>query len=206
MPTAPLQVAIVAYSPLVRLGLRALLEPSAHRALVVDLAARDGHLGHHDVAIYDLAGLAHGTKDLRHLVATNTAVVGLLPWNGEDLARQAVSMRVAALVSPDISGEGLVEVIEAAAAPGAVPARRRTDGLHPGEVDGSPWQLTGREVDILTLIGRGLSNQEIAQQLYLSPNSVKTYIRSAYRKVGATTRSQAVLWVVQNGLDAQQRS
>jgi len=60
--------------------------------------------------------------------------------------------------------------------------------------------LTNREVDVVTLVTNGLSNQEIADRLYLSINSVKTYIRSAYRKIGATSRSQAVIWGVRNGM------
>ena len=45
---------------------------------------------------------------------------------------------------------------------------------------------------MLALITQGLSNQEIADRTYLSINSVKTYIRTAYRKIGVTRRSQAV--------------
>ena len=49
-------------------------------------------------------------------------------------------------------------------------------------------------MEILDLIKAGHSNQEIAAALYLSINSVKSYIRTAYRKIGVRTRSQAVLW------------
>jgi DNA-binding CsgD family transcriptional regulator len=45
---------------------------------------------------------------------------------------------------------------------------------------------------------------EIAERCFLSVNSVKTYIRSAYRKIGVNNRSQAVLWFVQHGLPQQQ--
>ncbi len=63
-----------------------------------------------------------------------------------------------------------------------------------------PADLTPRETDMITGITRGLSNQEIAATHYLSINSVKTYIRSAYRKIGATSRSHAVIWGVHHGL------
>ncbi len=62
--------------------------------------------------------------------------------------------------------------------------------------------LTPREIDVLSLITQGLSNQEIAEQSYLSINSVKTYIRSAYRRIGVTSRSQAVVWCLQHGFAA----
>ena len=56
-----------------------------------------------------------------------------------------------------------------------------------------------REAEIVALITQGLSNQEIADRSYLSINSVKTYIRTAYRKMGVERRSQAVLWGIQHG-------
>ena len=52
---------------------------------------------------------------------------------------------------------------------------------------------------MLALIAQGLSNQEIADGAFLSINSVKTYIRSAYRKIGVQRRTQAVLWATRNG-------
>ena len=46
---------------------------------------------------------------------------------------------------------------------------------------------------------QGLSNQEIANRACLSINSIKTYIRSAYRKIGVTKRTEAVIWAIDNG-------
>ena len=60
--------------------------------------------------------------------------------------------------------------------------------------------LTQREVDVLGLIAQGLTNQEIAERLYLSINTVKTYIRCGYRKIGAVRRSHAVIWAERHGL------
>ena len=64
---------------------------------------------------------------------------------------------------------------------------------------GAEVGLSPREIDVLREVVNGLSNHEVADELYLSINSVKTYIRSAYRKVGVTTRAQAVSWCVRNG-------
>ena len=55
---------------------------------------------------------------------------------------------------------------------------------------------------MLGLVTAGLSNQEIANTLFLSINSVKTYIRGTYRKMGVATRSQAVVWAIQHGFPA----
>ena len=63
-------------------------------------------------------------------------------------------------------------------------------------------ELTQRELDVVTMVTRGCSNREIAAHLGLSLNSVKTYIRTAYRKIGAERRTQAVLWGIEHGLKA----
>ena len=57
-----------------------------------------------------------------------------------------------------------------------------------------------REVQVLALIAEGLTNQEIADRVFVSINSVKTYVRSAYRKIGVNSRSQAAVWAMQHGI------
>jgi two-component system, NarL family, response regulator LiaR len=52
--------------------------------------------------------------------------------------------------------------------------------------------ITARELEILTLIARGLSNREIAAQLFVSENTVKTHCARAFEKLGAARRTQAV--------------
>lgn len=96
------------------------------------------------------------------------------------------------LVTIDANPDGLVRVIERAHH--RLGAPRGNDPDH-GAVDG----LNTREAAILSLICAGRSNQDIAAELYLSPNSIKTYIRTAYRKMGVDSRSQAVLWGVERG-------
>jgi two-component system, NarL family, response regulator LiaR len=52
--------------------------------------------------------------------------------------------------------------------------------------------ITARELEILALIARGLSNREIATQLFVSENTVKSHCSRAFDKLGATRRTQAV--------------
>lgn len=54
--------------------------------------------------------------------------------------------------------------------------------------------LTQREVEILSLIGEGLTNREIAQRAYLSENTVRNYVSSILRKRGFKNRSQAAVY------------
>ena len=62
------------------------------------------------------------------------------------------------------------------------------------------YDLSPREVDIICRVAAGLSNREVAADLFLGINTIKTYIRTAYRKMGVTSRSQAVMWAVRHGL------
>ena len=60
--------------------------------------------------------------------------------------------------------------------------------------------LTTRERETLALIATGRSNDEIAQEMRISLNSVKSYIRSAYQKMGVVRRSEAVRWGMEHGM------
>jgi DNA-binding NarL/FixJ family response regulator len=197
-------VAVVSPNPVTRAGLTALLAEHPDRVAVFDVASHDGHLGGHDVAIYDLAGLADPTGladlgrpgDLAHLIRSGGPVVALMPLARLDLGERAVAAGVADVLALDITGIGLVEALEhAAAGRSPAPAQREQDRQ---VILATRYGLTPREAQVLMLIATGLSNHEIADQMYLSVNSVKTYIRSAYKKIGATSRSQAVLWVYQH--------
>ena len=64
---------------------------------------------------------------------------------------------------------------------------------------GRDVNLTEREREVMALIVSGVSNQEAADELYLTINTVKSVIRSAYAKMGVQSRSQAVAWGVHHG-------
>ena len=81
------------------------------------------------------------------------------------------------------------------------PSRGRSS-LVGGDWPGREEGLTAREAEVLSLITMGLSNQEIAERTLLSLNSIKSYIRSAYRKIDVDSRSKAVLWGVEHGMRA----
>ena len=63
--------------------------------------------------------------------------------------------------------------------------RRRRDGSLDGE-------LTERELDVLGLLAGELSTRQMAQSLYVAPSTVRTQIKSIYRKLGASSREEAV--------------
>lgn len=128
----------------------------------------------------------------------------------EPLVEALSPLRVVA--GPDVDGPPPTpDVDEAPSAVADVAALgdrngRRTRGARGGIGDDPVGMLTPREYDVLTRIVAGLSNREIGTELALSLNSVKTYVRSAYRKIGVERRTQAVLWGVQHGIDESSHS
>ena len=59
-------------------------------------------------------------------------------------------------------------------------------------------RLTYREVEVLQLIGQGMSNQEIAKKLYLSEKTVKNHLTNIFRKINVVDRTQAVLYAIKH--------
>lgn len=118
-----------------------------------------------------------------------------------DLVENARSQGARGYLSKTLPARELVSALEVVHAGEVVisspPMRTRSAlGLDwPGRGEG----LTDREAEILALITQGKSNAEIAALTFLSPNTVKSYIRTMYRKIAVTSRSQAVLWGVHHG-------
>ncbi|MDU4961106.1 MAG: response regulator transcription factor [Sporomusaceae bacterium] len=59
-------------------------------------------------------------------------------------------------------------------------------------------ELTGREVEVLQLVGKGLSNLDIAQRMFLSEKTVKNHLTNIFRKIGVSDRTQAVIYAIRN--------
>jgi DNA-binding NarL/FixJ family response regulator len=78
-------------------------------------------------------------------------------------------------------------------AQGAAPAAAAAD-------DGELGELTAREREVLTLVGQGLSNAEIAERLVVSPLTAKTHVARLFTKLGARDRAQLVVLAYESGL------
>jgi DNA-binding NarL/FixJ family response regulator len=80
-------------------------------------------------------------------------------------------------------------------------ARLLRELVAPGLADDRPAAgLTEREADVVALIARGLSNEEIAQQARITRATVKTHVSNVLAKLGLTSRLQVVVWAYENGL------
>jgi two-component system NarL family response regulator len=71
---------------------------------------------------------------------------------------------------------------------------------HSGSTAGRRPELTGREIEILGLVGEGKTSKEIADQLYISENTVRNHVRNILDKLGMKSRFEAVNWAYREGL------
>jgi DNA-binding NarL/FixJ family response regulator len=154
-----------------------------------------------DVILFDTFGrLPHDDAKLRKIVAENDALVVVYSWDDypEEAARSAGA---GGYLSKRLGADELVAAI-VALHHGREPAGTEGAG-EPGLTwPGQALGLSEREAEMLTFITRGLTNDEIARRSYLSINTVKTYIRTAYAKIGARNRAEAVAWGFRHGFES----
>lgn len=58
--------------------------------------------------------------------------------------------------------------------------------------------LTAREIEILSMVAMGVRNEDIAKELFISPNTVKTHVYNIFKKINVPNRLQAALWAAKN--------
>jgi len=199
----PIQVALVDDYDVVVIGVANMLEPYRDRVVVAELDTNKAVEDDVDIALYDSFAQPESDHDEVKTLIDNPRArrVVVYTWNFHpELLSMAQDLGVHGYLSKALSARELVAALEAVHAGETVvspsPAKARTqNGDWPGRHEG----LTDRESEILALITQGKNNAEIAALTYLSPNTVKSYIRGLYRKLDVDSRTQAVLWGVRNG-------
>lgn len=200
----PIRVAIVNDDEVVVRGLDAMMRHHGHQVQVVQIVAGKPVTAPVDVALYDTFGMGQGNGvEVKRLI-DNPFIkhVAVYTWNFQPwLTRDAMAQGVTGYLSKSLTATRLVQALVAVASGKVVvsPSTGRSP-LVGGDWPGREEGLTAREAEVLTLITMGLSNQEIAERTVLSLNSIKSYIRSAYRKIDVDSRSKAVLWGIAHGL------
>lgn len=181
----PVRVSIVDESELVVAGVEGMLGARADRVTLVEPAEAD-------VVLCDPVGRPLDTDAYLADVAQRTpARVVVYTWRmDQGNVRRAVAAGAHGFVSKAAGADELVRVLELV---------HRGEPVPVPPPPSSRDQLSAREAEVLELICRGRSNLEIAAELYVSVNSVKTYIRQIYAKIGVARRSQAVAWGIERG-------
>ncbi len=203
----PIRVALVNDHELVVRGLQRMLDEFADRIHVVELDVDVAVAQPVDVALYDTFSVPQVmASDIDDLIGQpRVAAVAVYSWNmHEELVREALRKGVRGYLSKSLQGHELVVAIEGVAAGDEVvlPAAdlgREIEAVG-GDWPGREQGLSARQAEIVSLITQGLSNGEIAERTYLSPNTVKSYIREAYRHMGVSSRTQVVLWGIEHGM------
>jgi DNA-binding NarL/FixJ family response regulator len=199
----PLRVALVNDYQVIVEGLARMMLPFADRVEIVERVANEIPHEQVDIVLYDTFARREG--GLEQLVGVlsqhRTPLLVFYSWGLQpDLVTAVVSGRADGHLGKRLRAEQLVDALERVYAGDTVVAMGDPQDLgDPGDWPGRLEGLTEREAEIIALIAQGLSNREIAQCAFLSINTVKSYIRSSYQKMGVISRSHAVLWGIEHG-------
>jgi DNA-binding NarL/FixJ family response regulator len=200
----PITIALVDDYDIVVMGVAHILEQYRDRVVIAELDTNKAVSDKVDIVLYDSFAQPESDHDEISVLIQNPRArrVAVYTWNFHpDLIESARRHGVHGYLSKALPARELVAALEAIHAGDVIisdpPFRARsTGGLNwPGRSEG----LTDRESEILALITQGKSNAEVSTLTYLSPNTVKSYIRTIYRKIEVTSRTQAVLWGVRHG-------
>lgn len=198
-----LRLAIVDDYPIVVAGVASFL--ASESIAVVETAAMTPVITDVDIILYDTFGQVQGVGiDLQDFVRDSGAKVVIYSWNLEpEMIRQAMAGGASGYLSKVLTGPEVVAALERVMRGEIVviTGDYETSVGGVGDWPGRSAGLSPREAEVLALITQGLSNVEVADRAFLSPNTVKTYIRSAYRKIGVQSRSQAIVWGMANGFE-----
>lgn len=212
-----IRIVLVDDQELVRAGLRPLAELDGDIAVVGEAA--DGRTGlsrvrelRPDVVLMDVRMPAlDGIEATRAIVADETLrdvrVLVLTTFDDDEDVVEAIRAGASGYLLKDVSPTDLRAAVRTVAAGGSLlsPAvtaavmRAAARGPRPPD-DGRIGTLTEREREVLEQVGRGLTNDEIARALYLSPATARTYVSRLLTKLDARDRAALVVLAYETGL------
>jgi DNA-binding NarL/FixJ family response regulator len=218
-----IRVLIADNQALLRQGVKHALESAGHIEVVGEAATSDDAVDLAAALAPDVVVMETGLPDGGGVEAVrtikqrcpNVRILVLSSEGDPEAFGKAAAAGAIGYVLKDISPENLINAIR------AVYARRSilsptiaqqivrqlslVDGSGNGTQDfvvraGRRTMLRGPDIEVLTRIARGLSDKEIAAQLFLSESAIKTRLRHIYRKLGLKNRAQAAVFALENGL------
>lgn len=210
-----LQVLIADDHAVVRQGIRAFLSVLPDIAIVGEAADGGGALARlhelgvagalPDVVLTDL--VMPGTDGIATIAAIReryptVAVVAMTSFSEAERVHAALAAGAAGYVLKDAEADEVARAIRTAAA-GEVhldPAvARKVARALTGATEGVA-SLSAREREVLVLVAKGLSNDDIARELDISERTARTHVSNILLKVGVTSRTQAALWAIREGV------
>jgi DNA-binding NarL/FixJ family response regulator len=218
--TGMIRVVLVDDQPLIRSGIRALLDAEDDIAVVAE--GGDGLVGvelavehRPDIVLMDVQmPTMDGIEATRRIVADDrlddVQVVMLTNYGLDEYVFNALRAGASGFVVKDTEPAELLQALrvtvrgEALLSPGVTRrlisefATRPTTAIDSAD----PGVLTNREREVVALVAHGLSNDEIAERMVLSPMTAKTHVSRAMTKLGARDRAQLVVFAYQSGLVA----
>lgn len=213
-----IRIVLVDDQELVRTGLRALAERDGDIEVVGE--ASDGRSGlsrvrelRPDVVLMDLRmpqldGIAATARITADPALDAVRVVVLTTFDEDEDVLAAIRAGAAGYLLKDVAPSALREAVRVVAGGDSLlsPAvtttvlaqlgERLASRVSPGLLDG----LTPREREVLALVGRGMSNDEIGAALFLSPATARTYVSRLLAKLAARDRSRLVVLAYESGL------
>jgi len=214
-----IRVALVDDQALIRGGLHALLDAEPGMEVVGEAA--DGEAGlaliraeRPDVVLMDIRmPVLDGLEATRRIAAdpalAHVRVVVLTTFALDEYVFAALRAGASGFLLKDEEPAALLRAVRAAASGDALLSpsvtRRVVEAFGAGAPPSGPAlagleELTEREREIVALVGTGLSNQEIADRLVISPATARTHVSRAMLKLGARDRAQVVVFAYESGL------
>lgn len=202
--TAKLRVLVVDDHPLMRRGIVGVLGEASDIVVVAEagdgLAAQACYREHRpDVTLMDLSmSRCHGVDAIRAIRRDDpgACIVAVSTYAGDGQVHRALEAGAAGYVLKSDLCNGLAELVRAAHA-----GRRVLDPeLSRRLAAGKPGQLTARERDVLALVAQGLGNREVARELGLAEETVKSYLSNVLQKLQASDRTHAVVIALRRGM------
>jgi NarL family two-component system response regulator LiaR len=148
-----------------------------------------------------------GVKAMQRIgdLSPDTKVIALTSFGEDEKVFSALEAGASGYLLKDVSPHDLISAIQA--------THRGEAYLHPGVAkkvvgefsrrakEPSIDELTERELEVLRLIARGLSNRDIAEELVVSEKTVKTHVSSILSKLHLDARTQAAIYAIKRGLE-----
>ena len=207
-----IRVLIADDHPVVRQGLRSFLASREGIEVVGEAADAEAAVSESarlqpDVVLLDLVMPGGGTLEAIRTIRAEGAgppVLVLTSFAGDDQVLPALRAGASGYLLKDVAVDVLEQAVRTLHEGGAmldphVTATVLSEVSRPGGPQGMA-ELTSREREVLALLGRGLSNKQLAERLVVSEKTVKTHVSSILSKLHLPDRTQAALFAVREGL------